>query len=38
MKSLAAREEGVVYAEFLMAFTPFFLLFLGIIQTAFIAT
>jgi hypothetical protein len=29
--------RGVVYAEFLMAFTPFFLLFLGTIQTAFIA-
>ena len=38
MKQLRVREDGVVYAEFLMAFTPFFLLFLGIIQTAFIAT
>jgi len=30
-------ERGVVYAEFIMAFTPFFLLFLGIIQLAFLA-
>lgn len=34
----AGDDRGVVYAEFLIAFTPFFLLFLGIIQTAFIAT
>ncbi|MEY4514406.1 MAG: hypothetical protein RLZZ450_6528, partial [Pseudomonadota bacterium] len=34
---LAHAEGGVVYAEFIMAFTPFFLLFLGIIQIAFIA-
>lgn len=38
MDSSGRHEEGVVYAEFIIAFTPFFLLFLGIVQLAFIAT
>lgn len=38
MRRIGAETSGVVYAEFLMAFTPFFLLFLGTIQIAFIAT
>jgi len=38
VKRLGAETGGVVYAEFIMAFSPFFLLFLGTIQIAFIAT
>lgn len=38
VKRCADDARGVVYAEFIMAFTPFFLLFLGIIQLAFIGT
>jgi len=38
MRSLRHHERGVVYAEFIIAFVPFFLLFLGIVQLAFIAT
>jgi hypothetical protein len=38
MRRLGSDARGVVYAEFIMAFTPFFLLFLGTIQIAFIAT
>lgn len=37
LKRLPSDRDGVVYAEFIMAFTPFFLLFLGIIQLSFIA-
>jgi hypothetical protein len=37
MHALAKDVRGVVYAEFLIAFTPFFLLFLGIVQLSFIA-
>ena len=34
---LARAEQGVVYAEFIVAFPPFFLTFLGLVQLAFIA-
>jgi hypothetical protein len=36
--SLARATRGIVYAEFLIAFVPFFLLFLGGVQLAFMAT
>jgi hypothetical protein len=34
----ARSQQGVVYAEFLIAFTPFFLLFVGGLQLAVVAT
>jgi hypothetical protein len=37
LRVLRGADGGTVYAEFIMAFTPFFLLFLGTIQLAFIA-
>jgi hypothetical protein len=37
LASLRRADGGTVYAEFIMAFTPFFLLFLGTVQLAFIA-
>lgn len=38
VRELAADQHGVVYAEFIMAFTPFFLAFLGIVQLALVGT
>jgi hypothetical protein len=37
VKSVLSNQRGIVFVEFLIAFTPFFLLFLGTVQLAFLA-
>jgi hypothetical protein len=37
VKGLLPHQRGIVFVEFLIAFTPFFLLFLGTVQLAFLA-
>jgi len=38
VKRALANDQGVVYAEFIISFVPFFLLFLAVIQFAILAT